>query len=98
MRAPLGRRADNEHKTVPRAAPDCGLIQKRIRLVEEDQDSSLPTQPGAVAMYDDDDDPFPAGPKPPRPSDPSEAIFRWIGLIAGLGVCAFMTLFFLERR
>jgi len=49
-------------------------------------------------MYDDDDDPFPAGPKPPRPSDPSEAIFRWIGLIAGLGVCAFMTLFFLEWR
>ena len=48
---------------------------------------------GAVAMYDDDDDPIPAGPKPPRPSDPSEAIFRWIGLFAGLGVCAFMTLF-----
>ena len=42
-------------------------------------------------MYDDDDDPIPAGPKPPRPSDPSEAIFRWIGLFAGLGVCAFMT-------
>ena len=49
---------------------------------------------GAVAMYDDDDDdPVPVGPKPPRSNDSSAVIFRWLGLIAGLGLCALLILY-----